>query len=129
MQAKKATELMASQKHIAGQSFLLALNASIEAARAGEQGRGFSVVAEEVKKLAGVSQKTAEEGATVLQEIQKQAQLAVNSVSCVQDEISGAMTSMKQISGIAEDTSKNASSIHGITTAIQDGALRLFKVS
>jgi methyl-accepting chemotaxis protein len=67
---------------LASQTNMLALNAAVEAARAGEQGRGFSVVADEIRKLADQSKKSADKINALAEDIQT----AINRTVMVTDE-------------------------------------------
>lgn len=76
-QSHAVGQIVASVEDLAGQSKLLAVNASIEAAKAGENGKGFAVVAQEVKSLAEQSRQATTQVRTILEEIQKATSAAV----------------------------------------------------
>lgn len=108
------TEVITS---IAEQTNLLALNAAIEAARAGEQGKGFAVVADEVRKLAEQSARSAEQITRLITIIQNDTKQTMNSVISATGEVKEGLVVVHEAGGAFQ---KIENSITEVVTQIND---------
>jgi methyl-accepting chemotaxis protein len=93
-------EIITSVNDIAEQSHLLALNAAIQAAAAGDHGRTFSVVASEMKNLAGQSKQATVQVRAILGDIQR----SITSSVMLTEEAVKRVESGRQQAGISDRT-------------------------
>ncbi len=114
---REINEKIAIVSEIANQTNILALNAAVEAARAGDSGKGFAVVATEVRKLAELSKKAADEIIALSANTKTLSEKAGESISAIIPSIEDTSQFVKDITNASIEQNTGAEQVN---TAVQE---------
>jgi len=112
-EVKQISTVGSIMRELSDQTHLLGLNASIEAAHAGEYGRGFSIVAQEVRKLAGSSQ-------NALKDINGTLQVIMSRLNQVEESFKHNVELSRQQAGSSQELATFAQMIEQVARELEE---------